>query len=67
LARIAATPVDRLLARPEQAAADALAARGVPARTVDGFLRPLLATLLCDPELTTSSRGADLALRAFAG
>lgn len=67
LARIAATPVDRLLARPEQAAADALAARGIPARTVDGFLRPLLAALLCDPELTTSSRGADLALRAFAG
>ncbi|MFD4790232.1 FAD-dependent oxidoreductase [Streptomyces sp. NPDC058459] len=67
LARIAATPVDRLLARPEQAAADALAARGVPARTVEGFLRPLLAALLCDPGLATSSRAADLALRAFAG
>ncbi|MEU6815254.1 FAD-dependent oxidoreductase [Streptomyces sp. NPDC046860] len=67
LARIAATPVERLLARPEEAAADALAARGIPARTVEGFLRPLLAALLCDPELTTSSRGADLALRAFAG
>ncbi|MYS17442.1 FAD-dependent oxidoreductase, partial [Streptomyces sp. SID4982] len=57
----------RLLARPEEAAADALAARGIPARTADGFLRPLLAALLCDPELTTSSRSADLALRAFAG
>ncbi|MFJ3230188.1 NAD(P)/FAD-dependent oxidoreductase [Streptomyces sp. NPDC086787] len=66
LARIAATPVERLLSRPEQPAAQALAARGVPARTIAGFLRPLLAALLCDPELTTSSRCVDLALRAFA-
>ncbi|QLJ00778.1 FAD-dependent oxidoreductase [Streptomyces sp. NEAU-sy36] len=66
LSRLAATPVERLLARPELPAAQALAARGVPARTVDGFLRPLLAALLCDPGLTTSSRCADLALRAFA-
>ncbi|MFJ8136157.1 NAD(P)/FAD-dependent oxidoreductase [Streptomyces sp. NPDC096013] len=67
LTRLAATPVERVLARPESAAGRALAARGVPARTIDGFLRPLLAALLCDPELTTSSRCADLALRAFAG
>lgn len=67
LTRLATTPVERLLARPESAAGQALAARGVPARTIDGFLRPLLAALLCDPELTTSSRCADLALRAFAG
>ncbi|QTD98076.1 NAD(P)/FAD-dependent oxidoreductase [Streptomyces cyanogenus] len=66
LGRIAATPVERMLARPEMPAAQALARRGVPARTIDGFLRPLLAALLCDPELTTSSRCADLALRAFA-
>ncbi|MET9731572.1 NAD(P)/FAD-dependent oxidoreductase [Streptomyces sp. NPDC006458] len=66
LSRIAAVPVERLLARPEAPAGRALAARGLPARTVDGFLRPLLAALLCDPELTTSSRCADLALRAFA-
>ncbi|MFJ4683222.1 NAD(P)/FAD-dependent oxidoreductase [Streptomyces sp. NPDC091377] len=66
LARLAATPVERLLARPEAPAAQALAARGLPARTVDGFVRPLLAALLCDPELTTSSRCADLALRAYA-
>ncbi|MFI8303210.1 NAD(P)/FAD-dependent oxidoreductase [Streptomyces sp. NPDC085927] len=64
--RLAGTPVERLLARPETTAAEALAARGLPARTVDGFLRPLLAALLCDPDLTTSSRCADLALRAFA-
>ncbi|WP_458243349.1 NAD(P)/FAD-dependent oxidoreductase [Streptomyces sp. MAI_2237] len=67
LTRLAAMPVPRLLARPELPAREALAARGVPARTVDGFLRPLLAALLCDPELTTSSRCADLALRSFAG
>ncbi|MFK4146712.1 NAD(P)/FAD-dependent oxidoreductase [Streptomyces sp. NPDC004065] len=66
LTRLAATPVDRLLSRPELPAGQALAARGLPARTVHGFLRPLLAALLCDPSLTTSSRCADLALRAFA-
>ncbi|MEU7380715.1 NAD(P)/FAD-dependent oxidoreductase [Streptomyces sp. NPDC042207] len=65
LGRIAATPVERLLSRPESTAREALAARGLPARTVDGFLRPLLAALLCDPELTTSSRSADLALHSF--
>ncbi|MEU6776449.1 NAD(P)/FAD-dependent oxidoreductase [Streptomyces sp. NPDC046759] len=67
LGRIAATPVERILGRPEMPAGQALARRGLPARTIDGFLRPLLAALLCDPELTTSSRCADLALRAFAG
>lgn len=66
LTRIAATPVERLMTRPEMPAGQALAARGLPARTVDGFLRPLLSALLCDPDLTTSSRCADLALRAFA-
>ncbi|MET7688470.1 NAD(P)/FAD-dependent oxidoreductase [Streptomyces sp. NPDC005483] len=67
LTRLAGVPVERLLARPELPAGQALAARGLPARTIDGFLRPLLAALLCDPALTTSSRCADLALRAFAG
>ncbi|MFD8225171.1 NAD(P)/FAD-dependent oxidoreductase [Streptomyces massasporeus] len=66
LTRLAGTPAERLLARPELPAGQALAARGLPARTIDGFLRPLLAALLCDPDLTTSSRCADLALRAFA-
>ncbi|MEU3513500.1 NAD(P)/FAD-dependent oxidoreductase [Streptomyces longwoodensis] len=66
LTRLAATPVERLLRRPELAAGQALAARGLPVGTIDGFLRPLLAALLCDPELSTSSRCADLALRAFA-
>ncbi|CAM5731384.1 hypothetical protein STENM223S_10340 [Streptomyces tendae] len=66
LNRLAGTSTERLLARPETTAAEALHGRGLPARTVDGFLRPLLAALLCDPELVTSSRTADLALRDFA-
>ncbi|MFJ2770085.1 NAD(P)/FAD-dependent oxidoreductase [Streptomyces sp. NPDC087300] len=66
LARLAATPVERLLSRPELPAGDALSARGLPARTIQGFLRPLLSALLCDPGLSTSSRCADLALHAFA-
>ncbi|MFE1015363.1 NAD(P)/FAD-dependent oxidoreductase [Streptomyces sp. NPDC058794] len=67
LTRLAATPVERLLARPELSAAQSLAVRGLPPRTIDGFLRPLLAALLSDPDLTTSSRCADLVLRRFAG
>ena len=66
LARLAAIEPARLLARSELPAAQALAARGLPPRTVDGFLRPLLAALLCDPDLRTSSRCADLALHSFA-
>ncbi|WP_416967058.1 NAD(P)/FAD-dependent oxidoreductase [Streptomyces sp. 4F14] len=65
LSRLASVPVERLLARAESPAGEALTARGLPGRTVDAFLRPLLAALLCDPELTTSSRCADLALRSF--
>lgn len=66
LSRLAATPAARILARPERTALAALSHRGLPARTVDGFLRPLLAALLSDPELGTSSRCADLALRGYA-
>ncbi|MER5205369.1 FAD-dependent oxidoreductase [Streptomyces sp. NPDC002825] len=65
LVRLAATPTQRLLARPERTAREALTAR-LPARTVQGVLRPLLAALLADPDLSMSSRQADLALRAFA-
>ncbi|MDV5145100.1 NAD(P)/FAD-dependent oxidoreductase [Streptomyces sp. SBC-4] len=65
LVRLAATPSQRLLARPERTAREALTAR-LPARTVQGVLRPLLAALLGDPDLGMSSRRADLALRAFA-
>lgn len=66
LGRLAATPVPRLLSRPERTALAALSARGLSSRTVNGFLRPLLTALLSDPALTTSSRVADLALRGYA-
>ncbi|MFD4021070.1 FAD-dependent oxidoreductase [Streptomyces sindenensis] len=66
LHRLALTPEARLLARPERLAAEALAGVGLPGRTVEGILRPLLAALLSDPALTTSSRSADLALRDYA-
>lgn len=65
LARLAATPPEQLLARPELPTAEALVTRGFPARAVDGFLRPLLTALLADPGLRTSSRCADLALHSF--
>ncbi|MEV7405936.1 NAD(P)/FAD-dependent oxidoreductase [Streptomyces sp. NPDC091267] len=66
LARLAATPRARVLARPERTAREALSGRGLSPRTLDGFVRPLLTALLSDPELTTSSRCADLALRSYA-
>ncbi|MGY0023480.1 NAD(P)/FAD-dependent oxidoreductase [Streptomyces sp. cg35] len=66
LARLAATEPARLLARPELPIGRALPDRGMPARTLHGFVRPLLSALLCDPDLTTSSRCADLALHAYA-
>lgn len=66
LGRLAHTPDARLAARPETDAAGALGGRGFAPRTVDGFLRPLLAALLGDSELRTSSRVADLVLRDYA-
>ena len=66
LARLASTDEERLLARPERPVTQALATRGLAGGTTGGFLRPLLSALLCDPDLTTSSRYADLALAAFA-
>ncbi|WP_307795240.1 NAD(P)/FAD-dependent oxidoreductase [Actinacidiphila acididurans] len=66
LGRLAATPPARLAARAETTAAHALAARGLAPRTADAYLRPLLAALLCDPDLNTSSRVADLVLHGWA-
>ncbi|WP_461030862.1 FAD-dependent oxidoreductase, partial [Streptomyces sparsus] len=66
LARLGSTPVARLHTRAELPAERALGARGVPGRTVEALLRPLVAALLGDPDLTTSSRVVDLALRGFA-
>ncbi|MFE2311431.1 FAD-dependent oxidoreductase [Streptomyces sp. NPDC059411] len=61
LGRLAAQPEERLLARPERTAQAALSSR-----SLGTALRPLLAALLRDPALATSSRVADLALRTFA-
>ncbi|ULR50127.1 NAD(P)/FAD-dependent oxidoreductase [Streptomyces deccanensis] len=66
LARLAATAPERLLTRAEVPASQALATRGFPPRTIDGFVRPLLTALLADPALATSSRCADLALHTYA-
>ncbi|MFD7973097.1 NAD(P)/FAD-dependent oxidoreductase [Streptomyces clavifer] len=66
LSRLATTPVARITARPDRPALSALSARGLPPRTVNTFLRPLLSALLGDPELSTSSRCADLTLRSYA-
>lgn len=66
LSRLAATNPSHLLARPELPAAQALLTRGLPPSTLHGFVRPLLSALLCDPDLGTSSRCADLALHAYA-
>ncbi|MFD6419054.1 FAD-dependent oxidoreductase [Streptomyces sp. NPDC060194] len=66
LGRLADLSVEEVLARPELPAYRTLSERGLPARTVQGVLRPLLTALLSDPALTTSSRCADLVLREFA-
>ncbi|MDK1476769.1 FAD-dependent oxidoreductase [Streptomyces sp. 549] len=66
LARLGSTPIARLHTRSELPAGRALTARGVPARTVEGLVRPLVGALLGDLDLTTSSRVVDLALRGFA-
>ncbi|MGW1376213.1 NAD(P)/FAD-dependent oxidoreductase [Streptomyces sp. NPDC002446] len=52
---------------PDRPIRDSLASRpAFPPRAHDAFLRPLLAALLCDPQLRGSSRGAAAALRAYA-
>ncbi|SDN32226.1 NAD(P)/FAD-dependent oxidoreductase [Streptomyces wuyuanensis] len=66
LGRLAATPPRRLLTRRELPAHESLSGRGLPPRTVQTFLRPLLSALLADAELVSSSRAADLVLRGFA-
>lgn len=63
----AARALSRAERRADRSAAQVLAARPVfPPYIPDGFLRPLLSALLCDPGLTGSSRNAALALRSFA-
>ena len=66
LARLAATPVERIVAAARTPPRPGPVGPWPARRTLDGFVRPLLSALLCDPDLTTSSRCADLALRGFA-
>ncbi|MDT0307584.1 FAD-dependent oxidoreductase [Streptomyces sp. DSM 44917] len=66
LARLRHCPEARLRAWPELTAASALSARGIPPGIAERSLRPLLTALLHDPELDSSSRLGDLALRSFA-
>ncbi|MGC0414740.1 NAD(P)/FAD-dependent oxidoreductase [Embleya sp. AB8] len=65
LARSAAAPVARVLHGPELATADAPTMRALPPELARRMLRPLLATLLHDPALRSSSRFAELLLRSF--
>jgi protoporphyrinogen oxidase len=65
LLRVRLTRGDRLLKRPERSAYDAFRAGGISAATIDSFLRPFLAGVLLENELTTSSRFVELVLRSF--
>ncbi|MFE3205426.1 NAD(P)/FAD-dependent oxidoreductase [Embleya sp. NPDC059237] len=65
LARTASAPVARVFGAAETAAADAPVLRALPPELTRRTLRPLLAALLHDPELRSSSRFAELMLRSF--
>jgi glycine/D-amino acid oxidase-like deaminating enzyme len=56
---------NRLLDRQERSAYSAFRAAGLSETTIDGLLRPFLAGVLLEDELTTSSHFVDLVLRAF--
>jgi phytoene dehydrogenase-like protein len=59
------TPVGRLLRRSERTADEALRTAGVGDEVLERFLRPFLAGVLLEDELTTSSRYLDLLWRSF--
>ena len=58
-------PVGHLLRSPETTAEQALRSAGVGDAAIDRFLRPFLAGVLLEAELTTSSRYVDLLWRSF--
>ena len=64
--RAIATPAQRLAAAPERSTADELAAWGLDGAATETFLRPFLAGVLGERELTTSSRVFMLFWRSFA-
>lgn len=61
----AVVPVDRLLRREETTTLAALRARGFSETTIDRFLRPFLAGVFLEDELSTSSRFFDMIWRSF--
>lgn len=65
-ARDALLPADRLAAGPETSTYEALRGRGLSDTVIDRFLRPFLAGVFLERELTTSSRFFDLVWRSFA-
>ena len=65
LLRVRLTRGDRLLKRTERSAYDDFRAAGLSPETIDGLLRPFLAGVLLEDELTTSSRFVELVLRSF--
>jgi hypothetical protein len=65
LLRLRLSRGDRLLARPEHTAYQGFRAAGLSDATIDRLLRPFLAGVLLENELTTSSRYVELVLRAF--
>jgi hypothetical protein len=64
--RVWRTDGQRLLDRPETTAYDGFRAAGLSERVIDRLLRPFLAGVLLEEELSTSSRYVDLVLRCFA-
>jgi glycine/D-amino acid oxidase-like deaminating enzyme len=65
LLRVRSTRGDRLLARPERTAYEAFREGGLSDTTIDTLLRPFLAGVLLEDELSTSNHFVDLVLRSF--
>lgn len=63
--RDALLPAARLTATPDTTTYEALRARGLSDTMIDRFLRPFLAGVFLEDELTTSSRFFDLVWRTF--
>lgn len=65
LLRVRVTPGNRLLDRPERSAYAGFRASGLSETIIDALLRPFLAGVLLEDELSTSSRYVELVLRSF--
>jgi phytoene dehydrogenase-like protein len=65
-ARDGLLPAERLIAQPETTTYEALRRRGLSDTAIDRFLRPFLAGVFLERELSTSSTFFDLVWRTFA-